>query len=80
MRRTITLTPAYGRDYKSKDEVIRALLDGKDFILNSFSDPYDGKPCNLEDLQADGVLSVNVRYSGLKKIVCISFDKLKREA
>jgi hypothetical protein len=31
-----TLTPAYGRDYKSKKEVLTDFRDGKDFVYNHF--------------------------------------------
>jgi len=33
----MTLTPAYGRDYKSKKEVLADWEAGKDFIANSFN-------------------------------------------
>ena len=49
------LTPAYGRDYKKKDEVIAAFKDGKDvegdyqlgFQLCSISDIPKGSTVNL---------------------------------
>lgn len=61
----ITLTPAYGRDYKSKREVIEAL--GKsDFIIQAYGHPYDGKPCSpTSDLAGQ---RVQVRYAGLRKV------------
>lgn len=31
-----TLTPAYGRDYKTKAEAIADFRDGKDFVYNHF--------------------------------------------
>jgi hypothetical protein len=64
----ITLTPAYGRDYKN----IKAILDdwdsGKDFLIAQFGHPYDGKPANKSDLTEH---SVSVRYSKLRKVTLI---------
>ena len=61
----ITLTPAYGRDYKSKAAVIEAL--GKaDFIINAYGHPYDGKPCSpAADLKGQ---RVQIRYAKLRKV------------
>jgi len=44
----ITLTPAYGRDYKSRKEVVEAWEQGKDFIINDYSSPWDGRPMNKD--------------------------------
>lgn len=33
------LTPAYGRDYKSKKEVLAAWDEGKDFMTNPYNAP-----------------------------------------
>jgi hypothetical protein len=42
------LTPAYGRDYRTKDEVIKAFESGKDFRFN-----YIGRTtnCSIEDME-----------------------------
>lgn len=61
-----TLTPAYGRDYKSKKEVIAAFNAGKDFIYNDLSSPYDGKYCSIRDLQKGKVL--RFRYKQLTEV------------
>lgn len=64
----ITLTPAYGRDYKSKKEIMADIADGKDFIYNDFSSPWDGRPCSpLKDLT--GI--VMVRYAKLTKVITV---------
>lgn len=67
-RRTMarpTLTPAYGRDYKSKAEVKAALLANVDFILNQYGSPYDGKPCSPDEFFGT---EFNVRYGKLRKV------------
>jgi hypothetical protein len=63
-----TLTPAYGRDYKSKAEVEADLAADKDFVANS----HDGSSgyINRTQLLEMKVASVNVRYGKLRK-VCI---------
>jgi len=67
----MTLTPAYGRDYKSK-KAIQADLDAdKDFIIADFGHRYEGKPVNKSQLIETGVKQVNVRYSKLRKVAVL---------
>lgn len=65
---TMTLTPAYGRDYTSKKAVQAALDSDKDFIVADFGNPWEGKPVNKSQLMADGIKSVNIRYKGLRSV------------
>lgn len=65
----VTLTPAHGRDYKSKKAIEEDLAANKDFILNDMSSQWDGKPCSPVDLYKEGHRTVNVRYAQLRKIV-----------
>ena len=60
-----TLTPAYGRDYKSAAAAIKDLIEGKDFILNDITSRWDGKPCGLSDFTPGTKLTI--RYSDLRK-------------
>jgi len=46
----MTLTPAYGRDYKSKKAVLADWEAGKDFIIADIMSKWDGKPANKSDL------------------------------
>lgn len=55
-----TLTPAYGRDYKNKKEVIEAYKQGKDFIYAP-----TGQYCSIRDFEGQVVM---LRYDKLKKI------------
>lgn len=59
-----TLTPAYGRGYKSKKAVLADWNAGKDFIYNSFGSRWDGKPVNKGDID---VPRVGFRYYHLRK-------------
>jgi len=61
----ITLTPAYGRDYKSKTAVLEDWNAGKDFIINDFSSPWDGKPMD-KDPNEHGL--VQFRFGQLHKV------------
>lgn len=59
-----TLTPAYGRDYKSKTAILADFNAGKDFLLQP-----QGLPINKAQI-APGVV-VNIRYGQLRKVaVC----------
>lgn len=59
-----TLTPAYGRDYKSKAAILVDFNAGKDFLLQP-----QGVPINKAQI-AQGVV-VNIRYGQLRKVaVC----------
>ncbi len=62
---SLTLTPAYGRDYASKAACEADLLANKDFAVNGFM--TNGRYANLQDLQHMGESQVRVRYSGLRK-------------
>ena len=55
-----TLTPAYGRDYHSATAAKGDFLDGRDFILNDITSPWDGKPCNIEAFESG--VSVTIYY------------------
>lgn len=57
----ITVVPAYGRDYKSKKEVLEAWNDGKDFVI---ADAFhgNGRYINKQDAEANPELVIHVRY------------------
>ena len=62
----ITVTPAYGRDYKTAKAAKADWQAGKDFIIQSYGHPYDGKPISKND---KGSESINIRFDGLRKII-----------
>jgi hypothetical protein len=65
----MTLTPAYGRDYKSKKEIVADLNAGKDFTANHYTG--QGGYCSVSDL-ADG--SHTFRF---KKNASVTLIKVK---
>ena len=64
----MTLTPAYGRDYKTAKEAKEAFKGGKDWIIQDMSSPYDGKPANASDLKGT---TVKLRFSNLRKVAVV---------
>jgi len=67
--KSITVVPAYGRDYNSKSAVLSDWNDKKDFIIQDMFNPYDGKPANKSDLSG---YSVQIRYSRLMKLLVVN--------
>lgn len=68
----LTLTPAYGRDYKSKAAAIRDWDDGKDFIESR---------SNLSINKADVTFycpgaTIRIRYDKARKVVEIPPEKI----
>lgn len=70
MTKYLTVVPAYGRDYKSKAEVLSDWNAGKDFQICDMSSPHDGSYINKEDASKEGI-TVNVRYARLTKVLPI---------
>jgi hypothetical protein len=69
MPKSITLVPAYGRDYKSQATVKADFDAGKDFIINDMSSQWDGKYANKQNLAGH---RVTIRYSNLRKLMIIN--------
>jgi hypothetical protein len=60
-----TVTPAYGRDYKSQKAALADWNEGEDFILQDIMSPWDGKPCSKRDFDAP----VMIRYYKNQRVV-----------
>ena len=67
----ITLSPAYGRDYKSVKAVKEDFNADKDFIIEDFNNSWSGKPANRLDLIKAGYTTVNIRYNRKTKLTWI---------
>ena len=61
-----TLTPAYGRDYKSAKSFAIDLFEGKDFYINTH---LTKALCSIRDLQPGAKLQI--RYNKLKSTAII---------
>ena len=64
---TGTLTPAYGREPKDKQEIRQDFLDGKDFILHLYNHPETY--CSLRDFEPGA--SITLRYSNYHLAVVV---------
>lgn len=67
----MTLTPAYGRDYKSKKEVTEAFQANADFIIADVVHPDSGRYVNRPQLIEAGERSVNIRYKRLTQVAVV---------
>lgn len=70
----IQVEPAYGRDYKTKKEVLADWNAGKDFRVVDFFGGNDGKAINLQDAQteaASGPLTMKIRYKGQTQVAMV---------
>ena len=61
----LTISPAYGRDYKSQAEVEAAFELGKDFKMESIG--QGGTYCSIRDFAPGTVVSI--RYNKLQRVV-----------
>lgn len=64
----LEITPAYGRDYKSKATAVADFIEGKDF-----RDTASGQYLSIRDL-TDGSYSVIIRYGKLMKVADVTTD------
>lgn len=71
----VSLTPAYGRDYKSKAEILTDLSANKDFVFRDITSRWDGKYINLSQLREMGATEVTVRYAKLAKQTVLKLPK-----
>lgn len=66
----ISLSPAYGRDYKAKAAVLADWAAGKDFVINDISSRWNGRVANKADLAGSG--DVKFRYAKLAKVFVLN--------
>jgi hypothetical protein len=71
--KSLTLVPAYGRDYKSKASLMEDWNSGKDFRIEGFG--YSGANyCNIKDVdhfKTNGYTHLHFRYSRLEKVAVV---------
>ena len=66
---SLTVVPAYGRDYKTQGEVKTAWAEGKDLVINCLFSPDDGRYLNKED--APKGYFINIRFKKNTGLVVI---------
>ena len=74
MNHTLTVRNAYGRDFKSKREILEHYNSNKDFQNLGIS---SGAYVNKKDAKRFKVGYLNVRYNNLMKIAVIDVSKDK---
>ncbi len=66
----MTLTPAYGRDYKTADAAKTSWYKNDGWIVADISSRWSGKPVNRSQLLESGEdVTVMLLYDDLKKVV-----------
>ena len=60
MMSTLTVTPAYGRDYSTADLAIADWHEGKDFCITDIAHPYNGSYCSVRDIKEPP--TIRIRY------------------
>jgi hypothetical protein len=63
------VSPAYGRDYKSRAEAVSDWEAGKDFVLEGL---HGGTYCNIEGARQSRVSAVNIRYKRKTQVAVVS--------
>ena len=66
----LTVTPAYGRDYKNQRDTLADWHAGKDFVIASVG-PDMGRYINNADAAGSGCPPVMIRYNALRSIVAV---------
>jgi hypothetical protein len=63
---TLTVVPAYGRDYKSKQAAIDAWNDGHDFLIATY-----GMPSRYTSKYDDWKSDIRIRYHKAQRVALI---------
>ena len=74
MNHTLTVSNAYGRDFKSKREILEHYNSNKDFQNLGIN---QGAYVNKKDAKKLKVAFLNVRYKNLRNIAVIDVNKDK---
>ncbi len=70
----MTLTPAYGRDYKTAKAATEDFESNKDFIIADIGSKDCGRYCNKEQLIGEE-RQVKLRYDNLRKACVINVQQ-----
>ena len=72
--RTITLTPAYGRDYSSKANVLADWDANKDFVIQDMRLSGYVNKAQVPDLIRDGITAIQLRYNLMTKVIILKLN------
>ena len=68
----LTISGAYGRDYKSKAAILEDWHAGKDFVIRTFG-PDDGRYINCGDAELNSHYAFQVRYKSDRNVAVIKY-------
>ena len=66
----LEVSPAYGRDYKSKAAAESDFRAGKDFRMESVESGYAGSYCSIRDFAAG--VKVQIRYRKMTMVTVVT--------
>lgn len=72
--KTLTIVPAYGRDYTTPRAARFDWSRGKDFQIMDISSRYDGAYCSLRNRKAlvrDGYEALRIRFARREEVVLV---------
>ena len=78
MNHTLTVSAAYGRDFKSKKEILNYWNSNRDFQNLGYYNSdinYSGSYINKQDAKRLNINSLMVRYKNLMNIAIIDVNK-----
>ena len=80
--KSLTVSPAYGIDYKSAKALLAAFAEGKDFKIESVFSRWCGSYVNKEILQEggnpEGWTHIEFSYGKMQKVIFKSFEELRK--
>lgn len=74
----LTLVPAYGRDYKSKAELLVDWNSQKDFQIQDMSSPYNNSYINRQQCSPGDTMMI--RYKKLRSVAVIKVTNQAADA
>jgi len=72
--RSITISPAYGRDYTSKAKALADWDSNKDFIIQDIRLSGYVSKSQVPDLIRDGISKIMLRYNKMHMVVLLKLN------
>ena len=69
--RSITISPAYGRDYTSKAKALADWDANKDFVIQDMRLSGYVNKGQVPDLIRDGITAIQLRYNLMTKVIIL---------
>jgi hypothetical protein len=72
--RSITISPAYGRDYTSKAKALADWDSNKDFVIQDMRLSGYVSKSQVPDLIRDGISKIMLRYNKMHMVVLLKLN------